>query len=143
MLLSLQAELAAKAGKTSLALERYRQGMERYPQHKPLQYGYADSLILMQRAKEAAEFVSTKTAAWPDDARFWKLLARAEAALNHKLASHRAEAESLAVTGNLPAALEQINIGLKAGDGNFYELSAAEARRREWQAAIAAESDKK
>jgi predicted Zn-dependent protease len=143
MLFSLQAELASKAGKANLALERYRQGMALYPQYKPLQYGYADSLILMQRAKEAAEFVSAKTATWPDDARFWKLLARAEAALNHKLASHRAEAESLAVTGNLPAALEQINIGLKSGDGNFYELSAAEARRREWQAAITAESDKK
>jgi len=143
MLFSLQAELAGKAGKASLALERYRQGMARYPQYKPLQYGYADSLIVMQRAREAAEFVSSKTATWPDDARFWKLLARAEAALNHKLASHRAEAESLAATGNLPAALEQINIGLKAGDGNFYELSSAEARRREWQATIAAESDKK
>jgi hypothetical protein len=30
-------------------------------------------------------------------------------------------------------ALEQINLGLKAGDGSFHEMSAAEARRREWQ----------
>lgn len=143
ILLSLQAELASKAGNVSHALERYRQGMGRYPQYKPLQYGYADALIASNRAREAAEFVSAKTSTWPDDARFWKQLARAEANLNHKLASHRAEAESLAATGNLSAALEQINIGLKAGDGNFYELSAAEARRREWQASIAAESAKK
>lgn len=143
ILLSLQAELASQSGNARLALERYRQGMKRYPQYKPLLYGYADSLITSHRAKEAAEFVSAKTSTWPEDARFWKLLARAEANLNHKLASHRAEAESLAAAGNLPAALEQINIGLKAGDGNFYELSAAEARRREWQAAIAAESAKK
>lgn len=143
ILLSLQAELASQSGNARLALERYRQGMTRYPQYKPLLYGYADSLITSHRAKEAAEFVSAKTSTWPEDARFWKLLARAEANLNHKLASHRAEAESLAAAGNLPAALEQINIGLKAGDGNFYELSAAEARRREWQAAIAAESAKK
>jgi predicted Zn-dependent protease len=143
LLLSLQAELAGKSGNASLALERYRQGIARHPQYKPLLYGYADVLIATGRAREAAEFSSSKTSAWPDDPNFWKLLARAEAALNHKLASHRAEAESLAVMGNLPAALEQINIGLKAGDGNFYELSSAEARRREWQAMLAAETAKK
>jgi predicted Zn-dependent protease len=143
MLLNLQAELAGKTGNTSIAIERYRSGIARHPHYKPLLYGYVDALILAGRAREAAEFAATKTTAWPDDARLWKLLARAEAALNHRLASHRAEAESLAVMGNLPAALEQINIGLKAGDGNFYELSSAEARRREWQAMLAAETAKK
>jgi predicted Zn-dependent protease len=143
MLLSLQAELAGKAGNAVLALERFRSSIARHPQYKPLLYGYAGALIIAGRAREAAEFASAKTTIWPDDARFWKLLARAEAALNHKLASHRAEAESLAVLGNLPAALEQVNLGLKAGDGNFYELSSAEARRREWQAIQTEESGKK
>jgi beta-barrel assembly-enhancing protease len=143
MLLSLQAELADKAGNSSQALERYRNGIKRYPQYKPLLYGYAEALIMAGNAKEAADFARARAAAWPDDARFWKLLARSEAALNHKLASHRAEAESLAVQGNLAAALEQINLGLRAGDGNFYDLSSAEARRREWQAMQAAESEKK
>jgi hypothetical protein len=67
---------------------------------------------------------------------------QAQAALGHRLASHRAEAEAFAVQGNLVAALEQIEIGLKAGDGNFYELSAAEARRREWKEALAATPSK-
>lgn len=143
MLLSLQAELAAKSGNTSTALERYRSGIMQYPYYKPLQYGYAEMLITAGRAEEAAQFTTSKTASWPDDARFWKLLARAEAAQNHRLASHRAEAEALALLGNLPAALEQLNLGLKAGDGNFYELSSVEARRREWQAALTAETGKK
>lgn len=143
ILLNRQAELAGMAGNTGLALERFRSGITRHPQYKPLLYGYTDALIIAGRAGEAAEFAASKTSAWPDDARFWKLLARAEASLNHKLASHRAEAESLAVLGNLPAALEQVNLGLKAGDGNFYELSSAEARRREWQTTLANESEKK
>jgi hypothetical protein len=42
-------------------------------------------------------------------------------------------AEALALGGNLVGAIEQISLGIKAGDGSFHELSAAEARRREWQ----------
>jgi hypothetical protein len=37
------------------------------------------------------------------------------------------------LSGNLLAAIEQLSLGIKAGDGSFHELSAAEARRREWQ----------
>jgi len=37
------------------------------------------------------------------------------------------------LSGNLVAAIEQIALGLKAGDGSCHEMSAAEARRREWQ----------
>ena len=33
--------------------------------------------------------------------------------------------------GNIPAAVEQLQIGLKGGDGDFYQLSSAEARLRE------------
>ena len=47
--------------------------------------------------------------------------------------SHRALAEEYALSGNLIAALEQITLAIKAGDGGFYELSAAEARRTAWQ----------
>jgi hypothetical protein len=53
------------------------------------------------------------------------------------------QAQALAAQGNLAAALEQINLGLKAGDGDFYELSVAEARRREWQEILATETNKK
>jgi predicted Zn-dependent protease len=56
--------------------------------------------------------------------------------LGERLASHRATAEALALSGNLKSAIEQINIGLKAGDGDFYDLSAAEARRSEWRAML-------
>ena len=33
--------------------------------------------------------------------------------------------------GSLPAAIEQLEIARKAGDGDFYELSAVDARMRE------------
>jgi len=143
MLYNLRAELKAKAGDAAQALNLYRSAIARYPQYKPLIYGYSLALILNGEAQQALTFTSAQVNLWPDDSRLWKLLARAHAALGHKLASHRAEAEAMAAQGNLTAALEQINLGLKAGDGDFYELSAAEARRREWQETLSSETSKK
>jgi predicted Zn-dependent protease len=143
MLLDLRAELKARAGDTNQALNLYQSALDRYPQYRPLIYGYGNTLILAGQAQRALDFVSKQSKLWPDDARLWKLLAHANAKLGHKLASHRAEAEALAAQGNLVAAVEQLNLGLKAGDGDFYELSAAEARRREWQQMQADENGKK
>lgn len=142
MLVNLRAELKTRQGNPKQALELYRAGIARYPQYKPLIYGYALALVLAGQGQAAIDMVSEKIGLWPDDAQLWKLQARAHAALGHKLASHHAEAEAMAVRGNLVAALEQINLGLKAGDGNFYELSVAESRRREWQKALNEETDK-
>ena len=140
MLLSLKAELKLKQGAVAQAMEFYRAAMARYPRHKPLIHGYADALIRTGKAQAAIDMLRSNVAIWPEDAQLWKLQARAHATLNHKLASHLAEAEAMAVRGNLVAALEQVNLGLKAGDGNFYELSAAESRRREWEKALNEES---
>jgi predicted Zn-dependent protease len=43
-------------------------------------------------------------------------------------------AEAQAIRGNLPAAIEQLQIALKAGEGDFYQLSSVEARLRELRA---------
>ncbi|MGA7948928.1 MAG: M48 family metalloprotease [Thiobacillaceae bacterium] len=133
---------AAKSGKLDLALTRYRAGLSRYPTYLPLLYGYADALLDSHRPQEALTLLETKTASGSDDIRLWKLLGRAHAMLGQRLASHRATAESLALSGDLRAAIEQLNLGLKAGDGNFYDLSSAEARRREWQATLAEQAKK-
>lgn len=142
LLINLRAELKTRQGNPKQAMELYRAGIARYPQYKPLIYGYALALILSGQNQAAQDMISSKIGLWPDDASLWKLQARAQAALGHKLASHYAEAQAMAVRGNLPAALEQINLGLKAGDGNFYELSAAESRRREWEKLLNEESGK-
>jgi predicted Zn-dependent protease len=36
--------------------------------------------------------------------------------------------------GSLPAAIEQLEIARRAGDGDFYDLSAVDARMRELKA---------
>lgn len=132
MIANLAARTAREAGQTDKALERYRTAIASYPSYRPLLHGYADALLGADHPREALSFVSAQISLWPHDVRLWRLAAQAHARLGQRMQSHRAEAEALALTGNLTAAIEQINLGIKAGDGNFYDLSAAEALRREW-----------
>ncbi|HYP68515.1 MAG TPA: M48 family metalloprotease [Thiobacillaceae bacterium] len=138
----LLADVAAKSGNLDLALTRYRAGLSRYPAYRPLVYGYAKALLEGHRAQEALNFLKAKTVARSDDLRLWKLLGRTHAMLGQRLASHRATAEALALSGDLRSAIEQLNLGLKAGDGDFYDMSSTEARRKEWQAILAEQAKK-
>lgn len=133
LIASLAGRVALESGQPELAMTRYRAGLTAYPGYRPLHYGYADSLLNANRARESATYLSSQLSIWPRDARLWRLSGQAHARLGERLQSHRAVAEGFALSGNLVAALEQINLGIKANDGGFYELSAAEARQREWQ----------
>jgi predicted Zn-dependent protease len=134
MILLLAARTAQAAGNTALALQRYRVASDAYPDYRPLQYGHLGALLAAGRARDALAQVDALLPLDQDDRRLWRLAAQTHAQLGHRLLSHRAQAEALALSGKLHAAIEQISLGIKASDGNFHEMSAAEARRREWQA---------
>jgi len=66
--------------------------------------------------------------------------ARAYGALGKRLLQHQTQAEVYLLQGNLPASVEQLVLAQNAGDGNFYELSAVEARLKEIRGRMAAEA---
>ncbi len=134
MIRQLAAYSAQAAGNQSLALQRYQAACMAYPGYRPLQYGYIAALLAAGHNTDALATVDKQLALYPLDRRLWHLAAQTHAQLGQRLLSHSAQAEAEALSGNLPAAIEQITLGIKAGDGNFQEMSAAEARRREWQA---------
>jgi len=133
MIQLLIARTALAAGNQALALQRYQAGSQAYPGYRPLQYGHIGALLAAGRSSDAQAQVDRQLPLYPLDRRLWRLAAQAHAQQGHRLLSHRAQAEAAALSGNLVAAIEQIALGLKAGDGSFHEMSAAEARRREWQ----------
>jgi predicted Zn-dependent protease len=135
MLLQLTAYTAFSAGNLKLALQRYQSASETYPGYRPLQYGYINALLTAGQSRDALALVEKQLALYPLDRRLWRLAAQTHAQLGQRLLSHSAQAEAAALSGDLVAAIEQINLGLKAGDGSFHEMSAAEARRRDWQEA--------
>jgi predicted Zn-dependent protease len=133
MIQNLAGHAALSAGQSGVALQRYQAASDAYPGYRPLQYGHVRALLAAGRARDALTRLDTQLSLYPLDRRLWRLAAETHARLGHRLLSHRAQAEAAALGGNLVAAIEQIGLGLKAGDGSFHELSAAEARRREWQ----------
>ena len=130
MIQQLLANIALQAGNATLALQRYQSGSTQYPGYRPLQYGHISALLATGRDNDALAQVDKQQILYPLDRRLWRLAAQAHAQLGHRLLSHRAQAEVAALSGNFVAAIEQITLGIKAGDGSFHEMSAAEARRR-------------
>jgi len=121
----------AVAEKTAPAC--YRDALKTYPTYRALAYGYADSLLQTRNPKAALQFLDERLKTIRGDYQLYVLKARAHAALNQPLAEHVSQAEAYALMGFLGAAIEQLQIGLKSGDGDFYLKSRAEARLREWR----------
>lgn len=113
------------------ALAYYRSALNAHPRYRALVFDYAAALLQNRQSAEALAFVTDQLQIYPNDPHLYQLEARAYAALGKRLQQHRAQAESYALLGNLPAAIDQLQLGLKAGDGDFYQLSSAEARLRE------------
>jgi predicted Zn-dependent protease len=113
------------------SLPCYREAVKNFSSYRALIYAYANALLETKRPQEALRLVEARLQVITDDHRLYLLQARAYAALDKRLAQHRAQAEAYVRTGNLMAAMEQLRLGLKSGDGDFYQVSSAESRLRE------------
>ncbi len=113
------------------ALACFREALKLYPAYRALAYGFANALLQAGQPQEALRFVEQRLQLITGDYRLYFLQARAYAALDKRLSQHRAQAEAYARLGNITGAIEQLQIGLKSGDGDFFQLSSAEARLRE------------
>jgi predicted Zn-dependent protease len=119
------------AGGDPEAFKCFRIALQAHPGYRALIYEYTEALLQSRQAEAAMKIVDSALASYPDDHRLYLLQARAYALLNRRLAVHRSQAEAYARMGSTGAAIEQLQIGLKAGDGDYYQLSAAEARLRQ------------
>lgn len=125
---NLEATIKAAAGQQDAALAQYQAALKSFPNHRALVYGYAESLLQNRRSSDALKLVGERLRRFPNDGRLHELLAQSYAMQGKMLLSHQAQAEAYTRQGNLVAAIEQLQLGLKAGDGDFYQLSIAEAR---------------
>jgi predicted Zn-dependent protease len=128
---TLAARVYAASGDTQGAMRMYRDGLKRYPDYRALIYSYADALLENREPQAALKLVESRLSYATTDARLYQLQAKSYAALNMRLQQHRAQAEAYYRLGNIPAAIEQLQIAQKTGDGDFYQLSSVDARLRE------------
>jgi predicted Zn-dependent protease len=84
-----------------------------------------------KRADEALTLVNDEVKLFTQDPQLFRYQARAHAALDQRLAQHRAQAESYALNGQYQAAIEQLDLAQRSADGDFFQQSVVDARLRE------------
>jgi len=130
----LSGELAMARRNTDLAINTLSAACKAFPDSMGAIYALADTQIAGGRAQDAERDMRRALVGRASDARLWGLLARANAALGKRTAQHRAQAEVYVLQGAYRAALEQLELARRGKDGDFYELSAVDARLREIRA---------
>jgi predicted Zn-dependent protease len=131
ILAGLAASIREQSGDFAGAHEIYRQALLRFPQARSLVYAYADSLYAAGSPPQALSFIESQLARGPTDFKRFGRQAKVSAALGKRVPQRRAQAEFYLLQGQLGAAIEQLEFAQREKDGDFYELSAVDARLRE------------
>jgi len=140
---SLEGDLLVATGNLQAAAAFYPTALVNHPRYRALVYDYADVLIRIGRPEQALMLLSDNLQFFPSDHRLYFLQARAYSVLGRGLSQGRAQAEANLLLGNMRLAIDQLQTGLKAADGDFFEMSAAEARLRELRSLQAAQPGQK
>ena len=140
MIETLAAQLRLKQGNASAAVALLRAAQPRYPQQRAIAYGLVEAMLAAGLPQDAIKVTEDDLLNYPSDARMHALQAKTYSVLGKRLQQHRAQAEAYALQGQVPAAVEQLDLAQKAGDGNFYEQSQVDARLREMKKRMAEEA---
>ncbi len=134
MIEGLAATIKRAQGQDRAALAIYQAGLKAFPFQRALVYGYVDTLLALRQYAEAIHFINEELKRYVSDAQLYEYQARGYAGEKQEFLSHRALAEAYARRGNRVAAIQQLQIALKTREGDFYQLSSAEARLKELKA---------
>jgi len=119
-----------ESGQLDLAIERFRSALVKYPSKMQLIYDYPQALAKAGRLREAAAFLETELAKYPNDGPLHRIAARTYSDLGKKQQEHRHQGEYYAWQGDFKEAIRQFELASKANDGDFYQASVVEARLR-------------
>lgn len=130
----LAAQLKQKWQDVAGALRTLEAALLRHPDARPLVYALIETRLAAggaDRLAEAVALAKRELQLTPADVRLLRLLAQAYALQGQRMLQHRTLAEADWLEGDLDAAILQLEIAQRAGDGDFYEASQVDARLRE------------
>ena len=133
MLSMLAAEIRSAHADYASALNLQKAAIARYPGYRPLRYAAIQSMQKLGHHQGALLDMERLLRNDSHDSRLYALRAASYAALGQVLLQHQAQAEVYYLQGALQAAIEQLQLALKGGDGTFYQLSSIEARLRDFR----------
>ncbi|WP_370653299.1 M48 family metalloprotease [Lacisediminimonas sp.] len=127
-------EIAIADRRANDALALAGQANQRFPLSRGIASQYADTLLLAGRNDEAVRYLRDQIQLYRQEPGLQQKLARAYAAQGKQALQHLALAESYALSGGIPAALDQLSMARRAPDASFYDQSVIDARERELRA---------
>ncbi len=143
MLDNLAANIKRDLKDPKAAIGIYQAALKRYGDSRALAYGYAETLIETNDSKQALAFIADRLLITSSDPDLYDLQGKAYAAQGKKLLQHQSLAEAYVRIGNISAAVDQLEIAARSGDGDYYQQSSVEARLKELRAQLAAEKPNK
>ncbi|VCU68550.1 TPR repeat-containing protein YfgC precursor [Pigmentiphaga humi] len=132
MLARLAVDLALARNDANQAVTLARDAYARWPEQRALALAVAESLQRAGRHAEVVDFLKEQTLKWGDEPRFYQMAATSYSRLGRAVEERRNMAEFYAMTGALPAAVEQLQQARSASK-DFYEQSQIDAKVRELQ----------
>jgi predicted Zn-dependent protease len=108
--------------------------VQAFPDNGAVRLDYAEALQAVGANQQVVELLGYVMSQRGQGARPYRILAQSYASLGRRTDQHRALAEAYFLQGGLAAAVEQLTLAQKAGDADFYTLSAVDARLRELRA---------
>jgi predicted Zn-dependent protease len=139
----LRARVKSQSGNIPAARQILQASLARFPNYRPLSYALIEA---DQAAGQHARALSALDELIPDhprDGRLYQMRARSYSATGKRLLQHQAQAEAYFRMGALNAAIEQLQLAQKSGDGDFYQMSSVDARLRELSALREVEARKR
>jgi len=139
LIAGLAARIQQAKGDNRGAADTIKLALARFPNNRALNYAYVDALQQQRNYAEAATMLDEQIKNYPRDARLYALRAKSYASMGKRLLQHQSQAEAYMLQGSLPAAIEQLQLAQRSGDGDFYQLSSVEARLRNLRKQLADE----
>ena len=139
----LAARIKAGRGDLKGARDLVRAALQLHATYRPLRYAELEYLQALGQHQEAIATLTELGKLYPRDAQLWNLRAKSYAALGKRLLQHQALAEVYFLQGTLPAAVEQLQLAQRSGDGDFYQMSSVDARLRELRNLMAEQAKRK
>ncbi|WP_246860504.1 M48 family metalloprotease [Noviherbaspirillum sp. UKPF54] len=137
VLASLGIDIKLALGRPAEALKDAEAARVKFPVSRGIARQYAESLMAAGRNDDAVTYLRDQVRLYRQEPQLQDLLAKAYAAQGKQALQHLALAESYALNGSLPAALDQLGIARRAPDASFYDQAVIDARERElksrWQ----------
>jgi len=137
---TLAARVRLALGDQAGALAILNAALARFPHRRSILYAILGTLQEQGRYDAVLATLADPLRLYPRDPKLHEARAKAYAGQGKRLLQHQAQAEFYALQGSLPAAIEQLQLAQTSGDGNFYDMSAVDARLRELRAEHARES---